>query len=124
MKPIRLFFYILLLFYHITLIAFAINLNDSVADNLVESQGTVLLITLTGLGLFIVVYAFAQFDRRHYHKKMNRLEAEKNEIKAQVYDMKRRENQIDDEIKSFESSLETKKTPPDEPTDTDQKKLT
>lgn len=124
MKPIRLFFYILLLFYHITLVAFAINLNDDVANNLVQGSGTVLLITLIGLGLFAVIFALAQFDRRRYHKKISKLEAEKNEIKAQVYDMKRRDDQIDEEIKSFESSIEDKKTTPDKSSDTDQKKLT
>jgi len=124
MKPIRLFFYVLLIFYHVILIAFALNLNDDVAQNMAESAGTILIITLVGFALFLVVFGMALFDRRRYQRKIDRLVAEKNEIKAQVYDMKRREDEIDQEIKSFESSLDEEKKSTDEPTDTDQKRLT
>ena len=119
MKPIRLFFYILLLFFHVTLIAFALNLNDGVASNLVETPGTVVTFTLVGLGLFLVIFGFALFDRRHFQKRLSKVEAEKNEIKAQVYDMKRREDEIDQEIKSFESSIDTENSETDRDEDTD-----
>ncbi|MEO0331863.1 MAG: hypothetical protein AAF223_09275 [Bacteroidota bacterium] len=124
MKPIRLFFYVLLIFFHLALVAFAFSLDDSVAQSLAESAGTIRTITLIGLAMFLIVFAWAMFDRRHYQSKIAKLEAEKNEIKAQVYDMKQREDQIDEEIKSFESSLEPKKSIPEDPSDTDQKKLT
>ncbi|WKN42487.1 hypothetical protein [Tunicatimonas pelagia] len=124
MKPIRLFFYVLLIFYHVILVAFALNLNDSVAQNLVESSSTVRIFTLIGLALFLIVFGMAFYDRRRYQSKIAKLEAEKNEIKAQVYDMKRREDEIDQEIKSFESSLDPEENPTDDPSDTDQKRLT
>ncbi|MGB3588596.1 MAG: hypothetical protein WBA23_18760 [Tunicatimonas sp.] len=124
MKPIRLFFYVLLIFYHVVLIAFALNLNDSVAQNLIDSASTVLIFTFIGFALFLVVFGLAWFDRRRFQRRLERLEAEKNEIKAQVYDMKRREDEIDQEIKSFESSLDAEKKPTDDPLDTDQRRLT
>ncbi len=124
MKPIRLFFYVLLIFYHVVLIAFALNLNDSVAQNLIDSASTVVIFTLVGFALFLVVFGLAWFDRRRYQSKIDKLKAEKNEIKAQVYDMKRREDEIDQEIQSFESSLDAEEKPTDEPSDTDQKRLT
>ncbi len=124
MKPIRLFFYVLLIFYHVVLIAFALNLNDSVAQNLIDSASTVLIFTFIGFALFLVVFGLAWFDRRRFQSRLERLEAEKNEIKAQVYDMKRREDEIDQEIKSFESSLDAEKKPTDDPLDTDQRRLT
>ena len=124
MKPIRLFFYVLLFFFHLALVAFAFSLDDSVAQSLAESAGTIRTITLIGLAMFLIVFAWAMLDRRLYQSKIAKLEAEKNEIKAQVYDMKRREDQIDEEIKSFESSFEPKKSTPEDSSDTDQKKLT
>jgi len=120
MKPIRLFFYILLLFFHATLIAFALNLNDGIANNLVENSSAVVTFTLVGLGLFLVTFGFALFDRRNYQKRIDKIEAEKNEIKAQVYDMKRREDEIDQEIKSFESSVKTEKSETEDDDNNDQ----
>ncbi|MEM6842111.1 MAG: hypothetical protein AAF944_10930 [Bacteroidota bacterium] len=124
MKPIRLFFYVVLIFFHLALVAFAFSLDESVAQGLAESASTIRTITLIGLAMFLIVFAWAMFDRQRYQSKIAKLEAEKNEIKAQVYDMKRREDQIDEEIKSFESSLEPKKDTPEDPSDTDQKRLT
>ena len=106
------------------MVAFAFSLDDSVAQSLAESAGTIRTITLIGLAMFLIVFAWAMLDRRLYQSKIAKLEAEKNEIKAQVYDMKRREDQIDEEIKSFESSYEPKKSTPEDSSDTDQKKLT
>ncbi|MGD1895311.1 MAG: hypothetical protein ACFB15_32560 [Cyclobacteriaceae bacterium] len=123
MKPIRLFFFILLLFYHATLVAFALSLSDSVANNLVDSATAITTITLIGLGLFLVVFGFALFDRRYYQNKLAKLEVEKNEIKAQVYDMKRREDEIDQEIKSFESSIQSAPPETEEDENNDQQKL-
>jgi hypothetical protein len=120
MKPIRLFFYILLLFFHATLVAFALNLNDGVANNLVKNSSAVITFSLVGLGLFLVVFGFAILDRRNFQKRLDKVEAEKNEIKAQVYDMKRREDEIDQEIKSFESSINTERSQTKDDDDTDQ----
>lgn len=124
MKPIRLFFFILLLFYHITLVAFALNMNDAVASNLVDSANSVTTLTLVGLGLFLVIFGLALYDRRRHQKQLAKVEAEKNEIKAQVYDMKRREDEIDQEIKSFESSITPEESASKKEDDSDQNLLT
>lgn len=120
MKPARLFIYLLLLFYHIAAVAVALNLTDALADNLVNGVSLVRAITLFGFLAFLVVFAFALYDRRSHHKRISKLEAEKNEVKAQVFDMKRREEELDREIKSFESSITKKETSPRKDTDPDQ----
>nr|WKN37580.1 hypothetical protein K4G66_02500 [Tunicatimonas sp. TK19036] len=123
MKPARTFIYILLLLYHIVAVAVALNLNPTLADNLVNNASLVRIITIFGLLAFLVVYALTLYNRRLYHKRISRLEAEKNEIKAQVFDMKRREEELDREIKSFESSISKSETPPKRNIDPDQTTL-
>ena len=120
MKPARLFVYLLLLFYHIAAVAVALNLTPTLGDRLVNGASLVRAITVFGLLAFLVVFAFALYDRRHHRKRISRLEAEKNEVKAQVFDMKRREEELDREIKSFESSLSKKEATPRKGTDPDQ----
>jgi uncharacterized membrane protein (DUF485 family) len=105
MKPFKLTLFLLLLLYHAVFVGIAFNQSwEWVSTN----TQTVQWITLIGLGLFIVLFLITIFDRQNYQKKINRLEAEKDKIKAKVYDIQRRNEEIDDSIKSFEQSVEKK----------------
>lgn len=120
MRPIRLAFYVLLLFYHIAIVAVALNLTESFATSLSNSVELVKILSLIGLALFLLVFGFALYDRRHHRKRIARLEAEKNEVKAQVYDMTRRKGEVDREIKPYEPSVSKEETPAPKKIDPDQ----
>ncbi|MFP4293571.1 MAG: hypothetical protein ACLFQ0_18210 [Cyclobacteriaceae bacterium] len=105
MKPFRLTLFVLLLFYHAIFMGVALS-NEW--NWIVNNKETVTIITLVGMLLFITIFLLALYDRRHYQKKIARLQAEKDNIKAQVFDMQRRNDEIEENIRSFESSLEKK----------------
>jgi type VI protein secretion system component VasK len=105
MKPFRLSLFVLLLFYHAIFLGVAIG---EEWDWIMNNPQTVQIITLAGVVLFIIIFMLALYDRRHYQKKIARLEAEKDNIKAKVYDMQRRNDEIEENMKAFESSLEKK----------------
>lgn len=105
MKPFRLTLFLILLFYHAIFAGVALNGEYSWITN---NPQTVLWITLIGLFLFITIFLMAIYDRRNYRKKIAKLEVEKDQIKAKVFDMQRRNEEIDDSIKSFESSIDKK----------------
>ena len=120
MKPFRLTFFIVLLIFHLALVIISFNFTPALADRLVEGGGVFRGFALFGLAVFLVVLAFAFFDRRSYQKRIEKLEAEKNLIKAEVFDIRyqerQREREIEQEISSFEKSLPTTtKTDPNEP---------
>jgi len=105
MKPFRLTIFLLLLLYHATFLGVALNGDWSW---IVNNTQTVLWITIVGFLLFVTIFLMGLADRRHYQKKIARLEAEKDQIKAKVYDMQKRNEEIDDSIKSFEESIDKK----------------
>ncbi|WPP52744.1 hypothetical protein [Catalinimonas niigatensis] len=105
MKPFKLTLFLLLLLYHAVFVGIAFNNSwEWVRSNPQTAQW----LTIIALALFVVLFLIAIFDRQNYQKKINRLEAEKDKIKAKVFDMQRRNEEIDDSIKSFEQSVEKK----------------
>lgn len=71
--------------------------------------------TLTGMGVFLLISFLTAFERSRYNKKIAKQEAEKNEIKARVYEMQRRNDELDSSIRSFEQSIGRKEVPREEP---------
>ena len=119
MKPFRLTFFVVLLIFHLALVIVSFNFTPALADRLVEGGNVFRGFALFGLAVFLIVLAFAFFDRRSYQKRIEKLEAEKNLIKAEVFDMRYqerlREKEIEQEINSFEQSLPPAKSNPNEP---------
>ncbi len=105
MKLFRITVFLLLLLYHAVFIGMAINGDWTWVVN---NTQTVLWITIIGFVLFLTFFLMGLADRSYSQKKIARLEAEKDKIKAKVYDMQRRNEEIDDSIKSFEKSVEKK----------------
>jgi len=105
MKPFRLTIFLLLLLYHA---AFVIVALDGDWNWVVTNSQTVLWITIIGFVLFLTIFLMGLADRRYYRRKISKLEAEKDQIKAKVYDMQRRNEEIDENIRSFEDSIEKK----------------
>ena len=109
MKPIRLAFFLVLLVCHAILVILSLNFSQSTADSIVRNPSAFRFLTFFGLAVFLITFAFAWFDRRRAVKKIEKLEAEKNAIKAEVFDREKRaqerEREIEEEIKSFEKSL-------------------
>ncbi|MDF9798323.1 cell division protein FtsB [Catalinimonas alkaloidigena] len=105
MKPFKLTLFLLLLLYHAVFVGIAINNSwEWVSTNL----QTVQWITITALVLFLILLLINILERQSYQGRIQRLEAEKDKIKAKVYDMQRRNEEIDESIKSFEQSVENK----------------
>lgn len=119
MKPFRLTFFIVLLIFHLALVIISFNFTPALADRLVEGGNVFRGFALFGLIVFLIVLAFAFFDRRSYQKRIEKLEAEKNLIKAEVFDMRYqerlREKEIEQEITAFEETLPTSANTPTEP---------
>ncbi|MEK6479126.1 hypothetical protein WJR50_16380 [Catalinimonas sp. 4WD22] len=114
MKPFKLTLFLLLLLYHAVFVGIAINNSwEWVSTNL----QTVQWITIAGLVLFLILLLITILERQNYQRRIHRLEAEKDNIKAKVYDMQRRNEEIDDSIKSFEQSVEGKNKPKNEDKD-------
>ena len=105
MKPFRLTIFLLLLLYHAIFVGVALNEEWSW---IVNNTQTVLWITIVGFVLFMTLFLMGLADRRYYQRKIAKLEVEKDQIKAKVYDMQKRNEEIDDSIKSFEESIEKK----------------
>ncbi|WKN29976.1 hypothetical protein PZB74_13480 [Porifericola rhodea] len=107
MKPFKLTLFLLLLLFHAVFVGIAFN---NSWDWAISNASTIQWITLIGLVLFILLFLITIFDRRSYQNRINRLEAEKDKIKAKVYDMQKRNEEIDDSIRSFEQSIDKKDT--------------
>jgi membrane protein insertase Oxa1/YidC/SpoIIIJ len=105
MKPLRLTIFLLLLLYHAIFVGIALNGDWTWIST---NTQTVVWITIIGFVLFLTIFLMGLADRRAYQKKIAKLEVEKDQIKAKVYDIQRRNEEIDDSIKSFEDSLEKK----------------
>lgn len=118
MKPYRLSLYLILFFYFALLVIVSFNIDRSI-NWISNNSGALPYFTLTGMGVFLVLFLTAMYDRRRYHRKIARQEAEKNEIKAKVYEMQRRNDETEASLRSFEKSLE-KKEPQKEQHKTDQ----
>ncbi len=110
MKPFKLTLFLLLLLYHAVFVGIALN---NSWDWVLGNKPTVQWLTIIGLVLFLVLFLITIFERQIYQRRISRLESEKDNIKAKVYDMQRRNDDIDDSIKSFEQSVEKKNTDPD-----------
>ena len=133
MKPLRLALFVILLIFHAILVILSLSFSQSIADSIVRNPSAFRFLTFFGLAVFLVTFAFAWFDRRTAQKKIERLEGEKNAIKAEVFDReqraKEREQEVEREIKSFQASLPTDESStappplaesyPAEPTDAD-----
>lgn len=118
MKPLRLALFLILLIVHVILVVLSFNFTQSTADSIVRDPSAFRFLTFFGLAVFLVTFAFSWFDRRTARKRIEKLEAEKNAIKAEVFDREKRaqerEQEIEREIKSFRDSL-----PATEPTTTE-----
>ena len=119
MKPLRLALFIILLVFHAILVILSFNFSQSIADRIVRDPSAFRFLVFFGLAVFLVTFAFAWFDRRTARKRIEKVEAEKNAIKAEVFDReqraKEREQEIDREIKSFEKSLPAAGSRTDDP---------
>ena len=109
MKPLRLALFVILLIFHAILVILSLNFSQSIADSIVRNPTAFRFLVFFGLLVFLITFTFAWFDRRTARKQIEKLEAEKNAIKADVFDReqrtKKREQEIEQEIKSFEKSL-------------------
>ena len=118
MKPIRLALFLVLLIVHVILVVLSLNFTQSTADSIVRNPSAFRFLTFFGLVVSLITFAFAWFDRRAARRRIEKLEAEKNAIKAEVFDREKRaqerEQEIEREIKSFKASL-----PTNEPTTTE-----
>ncbi len=109
MKPIRLALFAILLIFHIIVVFIALQFTPSLADSIVRDPSAFRFLALFGLGVFLITFSFVWFDRWTARKKIERLEAEKDRIKAEVFDREQRarerELEIEQEINSFQQSL-------------------
>ena len=109
MKPLRLALYIILLIFHAILVILSLNFSESIAEGIARNPSAFRFYAFFGLAVLLVTFAFAWFDRRTARKRIERLEGEKNAIKAEIYDreqrVKEREREIEGEIQSFQQSL-------------------
>ena len=111
MKPLRLALFIILLIFHAILVILSLNFSSSIADSVVRNPAAFRFYAIFGLAVLLVTFAFAWFDRRTARKRIERLEAEKNAIKVDIFDREQRvearEREIEGEIRSFQQSLPT-----------------
>ena len=109
MKPVRLALFAVLFIFHIIVVFISLRFTQSMGDGIVRDPGAFRFLALFGLGIFLVTFAFVWLDRWTARKKIERLEAEKDRIKAEVFDREQRarerELEIEQEIKSFQQSL-------------------
>ena len=109
MKPVRLALFAVLFIFHIIVVFISLRFTQSLADGIVRDPSAFRFLALFGLGVFLITFAFAWFDRWTARKKIERLEAEKDRIKAEVFDREQRtrerEQEIEREISSFQQSL-------------------
>ena len=109
MKPLRLALFIILLIFHAVLVILSLNFSETIADGIVRNPSAFRFLAFFGLAVFLVTFAFAWFDRRTARKRVEKLEAEKNAIKAEVFDREQRaqerEREVEREIQSFQASL-------------------
>ena len=109
MKPLRLALFIILLIFHAVLVILSLNFSETIADGIVRNPSAFRFLAFFGLAVFLVTFAFAWFDRRTARKRIEKLEAEKNAIKAEVFDREQRaqerEREVEREIQSFQASL-------------------
>jgi hypothetical protein len=109
MKPVRLALFVVLFIFHIIVVFISLRFTQSMADGIVRDPGAFRFLALFGLGIFLVTFAFVWLDRYTARKKIERLEVEKDRIKAEVFDREQRarerELEIEREISSFQQSL-------------------
>jgi hypothetical protein len=114
MKPVRLALFIVLLIFHIIVVVLSLRFTPSVADGIARDPSAFRFLALFGLAVFLITFAVVWIDRFTAKKKIERLEAEKDRIKAEVFDREQRararEQEIEQEIKSFQQSLPEEET--------------
>ncbi len=114
MKPVRLALFIVLLIFHIIVVVLSLRFTQSLADGIARDPSAFRFLALFGLAVFLVTFAVVWIDRFTTKKKIERLEAEKDRIKAEVFDREQkaraREQEIEQEIKSFQQSLPEEQT--------------
>lgn len=110
MKAFRTTLFLILFFYLALLVGVSLNFDRANAWMTTHPE-FLPYFTLAGLGVFLLIFFLTEFERNRYHRKISRQEAEKNEIKARVYEMQRRNDELDSSIRSFEQSVSRKETP-------------
>lgn len=109
MKPVRLALFAVLLIFHVIVVVLSLRFTPSVAEGIGRDPSAFRFLALFGLIVFLITFAFVWLDRWTARKKIERLEAEKDRIKAEVFDReqrtRQRELEIEQEIKSFQQSL-------------------
>lgn len=110
MKPFRTTLFLILFFYLALLVG--VSLNYDRANNwMINHPDYLPYFTFIGMGVFLLIFFLTVFERSRYHRKLAKQEAEKNEIKARVYEMQRKNDELDSSIRSFEQSVVRKETP-------------
>ncbi len=84
MKPVGLALFIVLLIFHIIVVVLSLRFTQSLADGIARDPSAFRFLALFGLAVFLVTFAVVWINRFTTKKKIERLEAEKDRIKAEV----------------------------------------
>lgn len=110
MKPVRIALFSVLFIYLALLIIASLNFER--ASRWMDAHPQALpYFTLIGMGVFLLIFFLTLFERNQHHRAMAKKEAEKNEIKARVYEMQRRNEEVEKSLQSFKDSVARKETP-------------
>lgn len=109
MKPVRTALFSLLFVYLALLVLASLNF-ERASRWMSAHPGALPYFTLIGLGALLILFGLGEFERRQHHKALAKKEAEKNEIKARVYEMQRKNDEIEESLRSFEQSVARKGT--------------
>lgn len=104
-----------ILFLYLALLV-GVSLRYDRANNwMIEHPDYLPYFTFTGMGVFLLIFLLTVIERSRYQRKIAKQEAEKNEIKARVYEIQRRNDELDSSIRSFEQSVVRRDAPREEP---------
>jgi len=115
MKTFKTVVFVLLLAFFLTVVILIINLDVENFDQVLENKEIVKFSAIAAFLLFLLYAVMNYFSISRRDRKINKLEREKNEIKAKFYDIKEEEERIDKSMKSFGKSLPKKDTSEDDP---------
>ena len=114
MKSVKTVLLVLLLAFHLTLVIVIINL-DRTYSWVLNNQGIVKYGVIAALLVFLFYALMNYFSISTRDRRIQRLEREKNEIKAKFYDIHEEEERVNKSMKSFGKSLPRKDTPDNDP---------
>ncbi len=115
MKTFKTVVFVLLLAFFLTLVIVINNLDQNHISWIFDNQNLIQYGVITALIVFLVYALMNYLSINRKENRINKLEREKNEIKAKFYDIKEEEERIDKSMKSFGESLPKKDTPEDDP---------